>query len=74
MLLATAVHYSLGNALYLTFLDAAGAAVTNPGLSSPEKVSQILLTFDGLAFLPLVTAAVVGARLTGSVQRRETGR
>jgi Trk K+ transport system NAD-binding subunit len=67
-LLATAVHYSPGNALYLTFLDAAGAAVTNPRLTSPEKVSQILLTFDGLAFLPLVTAAVVGARLTGSVR------
>jgi len=67
-LLATAVHYSIGNALYLTFLDAAGAAVSNPGLSSSEKVSQILLTFDGLAFLPLVTAAVVGARLTGSVR------
>jgi Trk K+ transport system NAD-binding subunit len=67
-LLATAVHYSIGNALYLTFLDAAGAAVSNPGLSSSEKVSQILLTFDGLAFLPLVTAAVVGARITGSVR------
>lgn len=67
-LLATVVHYSVGNALYLTFLDAAGAAVTNPRLSSPEKISQFLLTFDGMAFLPLVTAAVVGARLTGSVR------
>ena len=70
-LLATAVHYSIGNALYLTFLDAAGAAVTDPRLSSPEKVSQFLLTFDGMAFLPLVTAAVVGARLTGSVRGAE---
>jgi Trk K+ transport system NAD-binding subunit len=67
-LLATVVHYSIGNALYLTFLDAAGAAVTDPQLSSPEKISQFLLTFDGMAFLPLVTAAVVGARLTGSVR------
>jgi Trk K+ transport system NAD-binding subunit len=67
-LLATAVHYSVWNALYLTFLDAAGAAVTDPSLSSPEKISQFLLTFDGMAFLPLVTAAIVGARLTGSVR------
>jgi Trk K+ transport system NAD-binding subunit len=70
-LLATAVHYSAGNAVYLTFLDAAGAAVTNPALSTPEKVAQFLLTFDGMAFLPLVTAAVVGARLTGSVRGRD---
>jgi Trk K+ transport system NAD-binding subunit len=67
LLLALAVGYSPANALYLTLLDAAGAAVSNPGLTSPEKVAQFLLTFDGLAFLPLVTAAVVGARLTGSV-------
>jgi Trk K+ transport system NAD-binding subunit len=70
-LLATVVHYSAGNALYLTFLDAAGAAVTNPALTTPEKVAQFLLTFDGMAFLPLVTAAVVGARLTGSMGGRD---
>ena len=70
-LLATTVHYSAGNALYLTFLDAAGAAVSNPALSTPEKVAQFLLTFDGMAFLPLVTAAVVGARLTGSIRARD---
>src|SRR5260370_14835167 len=67
-LLATAVRYSVGNALYLTFLDAAGAAVTDPTKKTPEKIAQLLLTFDGLAFLPLATAAVVGARLTGSVR------
>ena len=71
VLLATVVHYSFGTALYLTFLDAAGAAVTNPALSTPEKVAQFLLTFDGMAFLPLVTAVVVGARLTGSLRGRE---
>ncbi len=70
-LLAAAVRYPFGTALYLTFLDAAGAATTNPRLSSPEKIAQFLLTFDGMAFLPLVTAAVVGARLTGSVRGRE---
>jgi Trk K+ transport system NAD-binding subunit len=71
VLLEEVVHYSAWNALYLTFLDAAGAAVTNPQLTAPEKVSQFLLTFDGMAFLPLVTAVIVGARLSGSVQGRD---
>jgi Trk K+ transport system NAD-binding subunit len=69
-LLATAAHYSVSNALYLTFLDAAGAAVSNPALGSSEKVAQFLLTFDGMAFLPVVTAAVIGARLTGSLRAK----
>jgi Trk K+ transport system NAD-binding subunit len=59
---------SLGNALYFTFLDAAGTAVTRADLPVTEKVAQFLLTFDGMAFLPLVTAAIVGARLTGSLR------
>jgi Trk K+ transport system NAD-binding subunit len=63
--------FSAGNALYLTLLDAAGAAVSDPGLGAAEKIAQTLLTFDGLAFLPLVTAVLVGARLTGSVHRRD---
>ncbi len=67
VLLVTAGGFSLANSLYLTFLDAAGAAVTDPRLSAPEKLAQFLLTFDGMAFLPVVTAAVVGARLTGSL-------
>jgi Trk K+ transport system NAD-binding subunit len=71
VLLEEVVHYSASNAFYLTFLDAAGAAVTNPSLSTPEKISQFLLTFDGLAFLPLVTAVIVGARLSGSVHGRD---
>jgi Trk K+ transport system NAD-binding subunit len=53
-------------ALYLTLLDAAGAAVTGPGVPSPEKVAQFLLTFAGLAFLPLVTAVIVGSRIPGA--------
>jgi Trk K+ transport system NAD-binding subunit len=63
--------FPLANAAYLTGLDAAGAAVSDPALSAPEKVAQILLTFDGLAFLPVLTAVVVGARLTGSLRRKE---
>jgi Trk K+ transport system NAD-binding subunit len=58
--------FSPVNALYLTLLDGAGAAVSDPALSAPEKWAQILLTFDGMAFLPLVTAAIVGARIPGA--------
>ena len=71
VLLATASHFSLANAAYLTGLDAAGAAVSTPGYPASEKIAQVLLTFDGLAFLPVLTAVVVGARLTGSLQRKE---
>jgi Trk K+ transport system NAD-binding subunit len=52
-------------ALYLTLLDAAGAAVTGPGVPSAEKVAQFLLTFAGLAILPIVTAVIVGSRIPG---------
>jgi Trk K+ transport system NAD-binding subunit len=68
LLLAYAVRYTPMTALYLTLLDSAGAAVTDPRLSSPEKWAQFLLTFDGMAFLPLVTAAIVGARIPGVVE------
>jgi hypothetical protein len=68
VLLITLGGFSLGNSLYLTFLDAAGAAVTDPGLGTAEKVAQFLLTFAGMAFILVVTAAVVSARLTGSLQ------
>jgi len=71
VMLAAASHFSLGNAAYLTGLDAAGAAVSEPGYPTWEKIAQIVLTFDGLAFLPVLTAVVVGARLTGRLQRRE---
>ena len=66
-LLATAGRYSLPNALYLTLLDAASAAVTNVRLSAPERFAQVMLTFDGMAFLPTVTAAIVGARLASTL-------
>jgi Trk K+ transport system NAD-binding subunit len=53
-------------ALYLTLLDGAGAAMTGPGVPSAEKVAQFLLTFAGMAFLPLVTAVIVGSRIPGT--------
>jgi Trk K+ transport system NAD-binding subunit len=70
ILLLAATGYPWTTALYLTMLDAAGAALTNPAAGGAEKVAQILLTFDGLVFVPFVTALVVGARLTGSIRAR----
>ena len=39
-------------------------------MAETEKVAQVLLTVDGMAFIPVITAIVVGARLTGSVHGR----
>jgi Trk K+ transport system NAD-binding subunit len=66
LLLAYVRGYSAMNALYLTLLDAAGDAVTDTSLHPSEKIAQFLLTFDGMAFLPLVTALIVSARLPGA--------
>jgi Trk K+ transport system NAD-binding subunit len=71
VMLFISAGFSFGNSVYLTGLDAAGAAVSYPRYPSVEKWAQVILTFDGLAFLPVVTAVIVGARLTGSVQRTE---
>jgi Trk K+ transport system NAD-binding subunit len=64
-----AVRYSVSNTFYLTLMDLTGSALTNPKGSGAEKTAQVLLTIDGMAFIPVVTAIVVGARLTGSVRR-----
>lgn len=63
VLLEIGPHYPFSDALYLTVMDLTGSALTNPALSGPEKISQVILTLDGMAFIPLVTALVVGARL-----------
>jgi len=63
---------SLTFALYQTLLDAAGDAVpaSSPGNLPPgNELAQVLLTFDGLAFLPVVTAAFIGARISSPVDR-----
>ena len=57
-------HLPLPTSLYLTMLDAAGAAQTGQSVPPAEKVAQFLLTFDGMAILPLITAAIVGARIS----------
>jgi len=60
--------YSAGNVFYLGIMDLTGSALTSPGDHGAEKVAQILLTADGMALLPVVTAIIVGARLTGRVR------
>jgi Trk K+ transport system NAD-binding subunit len=66
--LLAAAGYSFGNVAYLGVMDLTGSALTNTGDHGAEKVAQILLTADGLALLPVVTALIVGARLTGRVR------
>ncbi|HEX6524741.1 MAG TPA: NAD-binding protein [Streptosporangiaceae bacterium] len=66
--LLSSARYSFSDAAYLTLMDLTGSALTNPALGGAEKTSQVLLTFDGMAFIPVITALVVGARLTGSVR------
>lgn len=69
------LHLPLPTSLYLTLVDAAGAAQTGNNVTSYEMIAQVLLTFDGLAILPLVTAAIVGARISGdgAVSRTPAG-
>ena len=61
-------RYSPGNAAYLGFMDLTGSALTSTRASRAEKIAQIILTADGMAALPVVTALIVGARLTGRVR------
>jgi Trk K+ transport system NAD-binding subunit len=67
ILLAAAGH-APGDVLYLGIMDMTGSALTSPADVGAEKVAQVLLTADGMAVLPLVTAIIVGARLTGRVR------
>ena len=67
--LLAAARYSLSNTIYLGLMDLTGSALTSPADSGAEKTAQVLLTLDGMAFIPVITAIVVGARLTGSVRR-----
>jgi len=66
-LLAAAGH-SPGDVIYLGIMDMTGSALTSTADAGPEKLAQVLLTADGMALLPLVTAIIVGARLTGKVR------
>jgi Trk K+ transport system NAD-binding subunit len=61
-------RYVIGDALYLTVMDMTGSAFTSSADTGAEKAAQVLLTVDGMAIIPVITAIVVGARLTGSVR------
>ena len=67
ILLAVAGHVP-GDVLYLGIMDMTGSAFTSPADAGTEKVAQVLLTVAGMALLPLVTALIVGARLTGTIR------
>lgn len=58
-LFAGLAGHTWSEALYLTVLDAAGAAQPELRLSTAEKVIQALVTLTGIALVPVVTAAVV---------------
>jgi Trk K+ transport system NAD-binding subunit len=60
--------YAPGNVVYLGIMDMTGSALTSTADAGPEKLAQVLLTADGMALLPLMTAIIVGARLTGRIR------
>jgi Trk K+ transport system NAD-binding subunit len=64
-----ATKYSVSDTLYLGVMDLTGSALTDPARSGAEKVAQVLLTVDGVATIPVITAIIVGARLTGRVRK-----
>jgi Trk K+ transport system NAD-binding subunit len=67
ILLANA-NYSPVNVVYLGIMDMTGSALTSTKDHGAEKLAQVLLTADGMALLPLATAIIVGARLTGRIR------
>jgi Trk K+ transport system NAD-binding subunit len=67
LLLSTGV-YSFATAGYLAVMDLTGSAVTGGQVRHAEKFAQMILTVDGMAMLPVVTALIVGARITGSAR------
>jgi Trk K+ transport system NAD-binding subunit len=68
ILLLQIPKYSVVNALYLAIMSLTGSALTDTARMWPEKVSQVILTVDGMALIPVVTALIVGAQLTGSIR------
>ncbi len=69
ILFATAGGASWGTALYLTLLDAAGAAQPDSRLSTVNKITQAMVTLVGISIIPLVTATVVDAVVSARLDR-----
>jgi Trk K+ transport system NAD-binding subunit len=61
VLFTTVGGFSWTDALYLTLLDAAGAAQPDAGLSTANRITQTMVTIVGISIIPLVTATVVDA-------------
>jgi Trk K+ transport system NAD-binding subunit len=68
VLLLQIPEYSVTNAAYLAIMSLTGSALTDTTRTWPEKISQVILTVDGMALIPVVTALIVGAQLTGSLR------
>jgi Trk K+ transport system NAD-binding subunit len=68
-LVLLSTKYSVSDTLYLGVMDMTGSALTDHTDRPAEKIAQVLLTLDGMAVIPVITAIVVGARLTGRVRR-----
>jgi Trk K+ transport system NAD-binding subunit len=66
--LVRAAHNNVSDSAYLTVMDLTGAALTDSTKGVALKWSQVILTLDGMAIVPLITALVVSARLTGSLR------
>jgi Trk K+ transport system NAD-binding subunit len=64
-LLLTVSKYGVSQVIYLSAMSLTGSALLDKAAAGAEKVSQILLTVDGMALIPVVTALIVGAQLTG---------
>ncbi len=73
VLFATVGGFSWSDAVYLTVLDAAGAAEPDTGLTTIDKIIQTMVPLVGISIIPVVTAAVVdavvGARLADALGR-----
>jgi Trk K+ transport system NAD-binding subunit len=61
VLFACVGGFSWADALYLTLLDAAGAAQPDTTLSVVNRFTQTMITIVGISIIPLVTATVVDA-------------
>jgi Trk K+ transport system NAD-binding subunit len=55
-------------ALYLAVMSMTGSALTDGRNTIGIKWSQVILTVDGMALIPVVTALIIGAQLTGSIR------
>jgi Trk K+ transport system NAD-binding subunit len=55
-------------AVYLAVMSLTGSALTDTTNGVATKWSQVILTVDGMALIPVVTALIVGAQLTGTIR------